>query len=232
MAAGALTSILAKKISDEQEVLWFNSKKITRLANATVESGESGESGEAVADFKRCNELLTKMKSHQGLRQLPYNLYYSPDKSPNAFAAPGGSLMVTQGLLDLVKSDMGLAMVLGHELGHHQYRDPLRRMGRSLLISLTLGVFFGGEGGVAGFVSGFIEKSYSREQELRADKFGFQLVQSTFHRTAGALEFFEKISEHQNHKLHQLTSMLSTHPFTPDRIAALQKLEAKTPTNE
>lgn len=217
---GGLTNILARKISDEQEARWFSGKTAIGLTGFAVESGAT------VSDFKRCQDLLSKMKSRKGLRRLPYDLYYSPNKIPNAFAAPGGSLLVTQGLLDLVKSDMGLAMVLGHELGHHQHRDPLRGMGRNLLTSVTLGIFLGGDAGAARFVAGLIESSYSREQELRADRFGFELVRSTFNRTAGALEFFEKISEHQNSKIHQLTSMLSTHPFTPDRISALQKLEA------
>ena len=122
-------------------------------------------------------------------------------------------------------------MVIGHELGHLQFRDPLRGMGRRLIISLILGIFVGGDASAAQFVVGMVENSYSRDQELRADQFGFKLVHSTFHRTAGALEFFEKMSEHQNSQLHQLASMISTHPYTPDRINALRDLEAKLRQN-
>ena len=139
---------------------------------------------------------------------------------------------MTRGLLDLVKSDMGLAMVLGHELGHHQNRDPLSGMGRKLFISFVMSAFLGQEASMMRFFIGFVDNSYSRNQELRADSFGFKLVNSTFHRTAGALEFFEKMSEHETSKLHQLTSMLSTHPYTPDRIEALKKLERQMQSHQ
>lgn len=219
-AVGLATDFLARKISDEQEAKWFAGDRVLGL------TGFKSTSGAEDPDFLRCQSLLTQLKSDKSLRRLPYNLYYSNSTTPNAFAAPGGSLMVTQGLLDLVKSDMGLAMVLGHELGHLQYRDPLRGMGRNILMSLILAVFVGGDASAAQLIVGLVENSYSRDQELRADQFGFKLLFSTFHRTAGALEFFEKMSEHQSSQMHALASMLSTHPFTPDRIDALRSLEA------
>jgi Zn-dependent protease with chaperone function len=222
--AGLLSNVVARKISDDQEARWFSAETVLNA------SGFKPESGESVVDFKRCQTLLASLISANNLRKLPFNLYYSSSLTPNAFAAPGGSVMVTQGLLDLVKSDMGLAMVLAHELGHHQYRDPLRGLGRKLLLSLTIGILTGGDSGVAQFVLGMMENSYSRDQELRADRFGFELVRSTFNRTAGALEFFEKMAEHETSKIHQLTSMISTHPYTPDRINALKELERSKQT--
>lgn len=125
---------------------------------------------------------------------MPYNIYLSKNKTPNAFAVPGGHIVVKQGLLELVKSDIGSAMVLAHELGHHQYRDPLRGMGQSLSKSLIVSLFMGGQSTFIRLVTDLVSSSYSREQELRADRFGFGLVSSTFHRTAGAFEFFEKVS--------------------------------------
>jgi Zn-dependent protease with chaperone function len=220
LSIGLLSNLVARQISDKQESRWFAGKKIVNLTGFEVSDGSD------VADFSRCQELLGKLKTNNGLRQLPYNIFLASDKTPNAFAVPGGHIVVTQGLLDLVKSDMGLAMVLAHELGHHQFRDPLRGMGRSLSLSLIVSVFMGGQSTFVRLVMSLVNSSYSREQELRADRFGLALVSSTFHRTAGAFEFFEKVSEHQTSRVHELTSMLSTHPYAPDRIKALKELEA------
>ena len=221
LGIGVLSDLVARQISDKQESRWFAGKKVVNLTGFEVGDGSG------VADFSRCKELLGKLKTNNGLRQLPYNIYLAKNKTPNAFAVPGGHIVVTQGLLELVKSDMGLAMVLAHEFGHHQYRDPLRGMGQSLSLSLIVSLFMGGQSTFIRLVTDLVSSSYSREQELRADRFGYGLVSSTFHRTAGAFEFFEKVSEHQTGRLHELASMLSTHPYALDRIKALKDLEAE-----
>lgn len=218
---GLAANIVASQISDNQEASWFKGEKIFDMTGFVTDAG--GEN----PDFVRCQELLKKLQATQKLRNLPYDLHYSPSKTPNAFAAPGGSLMVTAGLLDLVKSDMGLAMVLGHELGHHQHRDPLRGMGRSVMLGVVTSVFMGGSSNLVQMAFNMADVSYSREQELKADEFGFKLLHATFHKTAGAFEFFEKMSESSKGQVHKLTSMMSTHPYTPDRIARLKELEAK-----
>jgi Zn-dependent protease with chaperone function len=221
LGIGVLSNFVARQISDKQESRWFAGKKVLNLTGFEVSDGSG------VVEFSRCKELLGKLKTNNGLRQLPYNIYLANNKTPNAFAVPGGHIVVTQGLLELVKSDLGLAMVLAHELGHHQYRDPLRGMGQSLSLSLIVSLFMGGQSTFIRLVTDLVSSSYSREQELRADRFGYGLVSSTFHRTAGAFEFFEKVSEHQTGRLHELASMLSTHPYALDRIKALKDLEAE-----
>ena len=72
------------------------------------------------ADFEGVRELFAVLSQYDQLRPLPWKLLYSDDEAPNAFAVPGGGVIVTQGLLDSVKSETALAFVLGHELAHHQ----------------------------------------------------------------------------------------------------------------
>lgn len=218
---GLAANVLASRISDKQEVSWFKGERIFDM------TGFSTDSGGKNPDFARCKDLLLKLRATQKLRNLPYDLHYSPSKTPNAFAAPGGSLMVTQGLLDLVKSDMGLAMVLGHELGHHQNRDPLRGMGRSLMLGLVTSIFMGGSSNLVQMAFNMADVSYSREQELKADEFGFKLLHATFHGTGGAFEFFEKIAKGATGQVDKISSMMSTHPYTPDRIERLKALQVQ-----
>ncbi len=218
---GLAANVMASRISDKQEASWFKGEKIFDMTGFTTDSGTENP------DFARCKDLLAKLMATQKLRNLPYDLHYSSSKTPNAFAAPGGSLMVTQGLLDLVKSDMGLAMVLGHELGHHQNRDPLRGMGRSLMLGFVTSILMGGSSNLVQMAFNMADVSYSREQELKADEFGFKLLHATFHKTDGAFEFFEKISTSGIGQVDKISSMMSTHPYTPDRIERLKTLQVK-----
>jgi Zn-dependent protease with chaperone function len=218
---GLAANLLASRISDKQEASWFKGEKIFDMTGFTTEGGTENP------DLIRCQDLLAKLMATQKLRNLPYDLHYSSSKTPNAFAAPGGSLMVTQGLLDLVKSDMGLAMVLGHELGHHQNRDPLRGMGRSLMLGFVTSILMGGSSNLVQIAFNMADVSYSREQELKADEFGFKLLHATFHKTDGAFEFFEKMSKDATGQVDKISSMMSTHPYTPDRIERLRELQVK-----
>jgi len=218
---GLTANIVANRISDKQEASWFKGEKIFGMTGFETDNGAKNP------DFVRCQELLKKLEATQKLRKLPYDLHYSPSKTPNAFAAPGGSLMVTAGLLDLVKSDMGLAMVLSHELGHHQHRDPLRGMGRSIMLGVITSIFLGGSSNLVQMAFNMADVSYSREQELKADEFGLKLLHATFHKTDGAFEFFEKISKGETGQVEKISSMMSTHPYTPDRIKMLKELQSK-----
>jgi len=174
------------------------------------------------------------------LRNLPYSLKYSPSADANAFATPGGGIILTKGFLNLVESSPGIAMVLGHEIGHIEHRDTLKTLGRSLLMVSIIGIFLGGDSTVASLVVGLMENSYSRDQESMADDFGFRLMYSALGEVKGAAEFFEKIEKHASQKVGKdkpqevssgfdgrLLSLLSTHPYTPDRVLAIRKLEAE-----
>ncbi len=129
------------------------------------------------------------------LRPLLYTLVYWDESSPNAFAVPGGGVIVTQGLLDTVTNETALAFVLGHELGHHQHRHTLRGIGRGLLISLVFNYIFGSTGGdvVSGVVK-LAELGHSRHDERQADDFGFRLGLCQLREGGRVSRFFQETS--------------------------------------
>jgi Zn-dependent protease with chaperone function len=173
---------------------------------------------------KRVQAIFQRLVKAKGMRALKYELYFLPEKDPNAFALPGGCVGVTKGLLDLVTGDVGLAMVLAHELGHQQHRDSLRQMGRSLALSTILTIAGGNSTFLLGTVVGLAERSHSRKQELAADDYGIRLVHRLYGTTEGTLEFFTKIQAKTALPGGRVLGMLSTHPLTPDRIERLKKI--------
>ncbi len=174
---------------------------------------------------QKVDEIFAKLVTNSSLRKLPYTIQIISGDQPNAFAFPGGRVLVTQSLLDSVKSDLGIAMVLGHELGHHQYRHCLKRLGRGLLYSLTLSVMGSiGQNDILQKPVQLAELRYGREQEVEADEFGLRLVYSTFQETSGVTDFFEFIVREEEKGYSRTLSFLRTHPYTPDRIERLKKL--------
>ena len=150
-------------------------------------------------------------------------LFLLPTHDQNAYAFPRGRVSVTQGLLDLVGSQAGLATVLGHELGHHQHRHSLKRLGRGLIFTLAHAVLFGGsDSSLVDASLRIAESSYSRRQERQADDFGMRLVHEVFGSTEQSLEFFEDIREGEEPRW---SAFLRSHPLPSDRITDLRQLQ-------
>lgn len=107
---------------------------------------------------------------------LPYDLHLAVVDSEvvNAFAAPGGHVVVLRGLIDEAGDAEEVAAVLAHEIGHVAARDPMRAAMRSAgsagLLGLALGDFVGG-GVVATVTTQLIDAHYSRAAERDADVF-------------------------------------------------------------
>ena len=166
----------------------------------------------------------------EGWEDNPYELQLRimDDPQPNAFAAPGGIVLVTEGLLELSESENELAFVLAHEIGHFRGRDHLRGLGRGVLFQLVLASIGIGGGDVSllgktGLLAGL---SFSREQEREADRFGLDLIQRHYGHVAGAGVFFERLAQDDPISA-RLPSFVSTHPGLEERVVELRKLARK-----
>jgi predicted Zn-dependent protease len=123
-----------------------------------------------------------------GQRMVPYshrpNLQYhfSVLDTPviNAFAAPGGFIYVTRGILALMNSEAELAAVLGHEMGHVAARHSLKRLSGTILLSvgLMLGSALNKDiakvAGLAGIGMQLLFLKFSRSDEYQADSLGIR----------------------------------------------------------
>ena len=211
LALGLLAGLLARLIPDSWEAGMF-----PRPGTQAFES----------AELERAQAIFDRLIEREGLRALPYRLFVLPDDDPNAFAFPGGTVGVTQGLLDTVESETGLAAVLGHELGHHQDRHPLKRLGRVLVFRVASSlVFGGGSNSVVDASLKIAESSYSRSQELEADAFGLRLVHEVYGHVEGSLEFFEEVRLEEEAHETRWAEFLRSHPLTEKRIEELMRLQ-------
>jgi predicted Zn-dependent protease len=151
----------------------------------------------------------------------------------NAFAAPGGIVHVTRGLLGLVKNEAELAGVLGHEITHVDVKHTVRAIQKSKGISMAADA--AGSGGVRDELiakvaeRGYaivVENDFSRDDESEADEKGVRLASKLGYDPHGLVDVLKKLDS-RNSGREQRNGLFASHPATTGRIADLEKQIAK-----
>lgn len=96
----------------------------------------------------------------------------------NAFALPGGIIVITDDLIKLSKNDTEIVAVLAHELGHVKKRHAFRQSIQGALAGLILAAATGDVSSMASGLPGIlVQMRYTRELEYEADAFSLQALQ-------------------------------------------------------
>ena len=178
-------------------------------------------------------QLYDRLRAAGAAGSEPTTLVVARNKMVNAFAAPGGAVVVTTGLLRALRSPDELAAVLAHEAGHVRRRHAIRGMLRQASLQVLLGLVAGDASALssglqaAGALGGL---SYSREDEREADLDALgSLVRAALPpgALAGALESIRGASPDGPE-----LGFLSTHPSTPDRLTRIERSLAKLPRSK
>jgi predicted Zn-dependent protease len=139
---------------------------------------------------------------------------------PNAFALPGGVVVMTDQLVELAGSEEEILAVLAHEIGHVEERHSLRQVLQSSGIALLAATVTADAATVSTAVAGLpvilAQTSYSRGFETVADEFAFDLLRRNSISPAVFADFMERLGA--DSQLNEDLSFLSTHPVTSDRI--------------
>jgi Zn-dependent protease with chaperone function len=147
--------------------------------------------------------------------------------SPNAFALPSGTILVTDEMVKFVKSDDELFAVLGHELGHvrlrHGMRLVLQQTGVLLAVSFFLGDISGSLSSFGAIPIALVENGYSREFEQEADDYAVIFCLRSGMGTRPLTALFARLrKEHPS----ELPAWFSSHPNLSERIKRIEKLGA------
>jgi Zn-dependent protease with chaperone function len=149
-----------------------------------------------------------------------YHWYVADDPSINAFAIPGGYVVVDTGLIRAADSTDEIAGVLAHEVQHVEQRHTLKNMIHSLgwriMLSMTLGDVSGGV--IADAAANLGDLKYSRELESEADRGGLHALKLAGISPQGMLNFFARLAKQDGGTI----PFLSTHPASELRLQALQ----------
>ena len=169
---------------------------------------------------------------HTHRPKLVYHFAVLDSPVINAFAAPGGYIYVTRGILALMSSEAELAVVLGHELGHVNARHTARKLSQMILVQAGLAIgsaiseTFAKISGIAGIGIQVLFLKFSRDDEREADRLGVEYSRGAGYDPSRMVVFFgslEKMGDLSG-KGHSLPGFLSTHPLTGERIRNVRAL--------
>lgn len=173
---------------------------------------------------------------------LPWRFAAVESDQINAFAVPGGAVLVTSGMLKLLANEAELACVIGHEVGHVVRKHHLALLQKELL--LQSGAKVVGEavqsGGSRDEVRKFLAtegaelyaRSLDRDSERDADGDGVLLAARAGYDPASCLLFMQRMAALKQ-EAGALASLYKTHPQAAERAVdvdkALAHLEGATP---
>jgi predicted Zn-dependent protease len=181
----------------------------------------------AVTQYYRQNNLSEVLDGYK----WEFNLVQ--DKDANAWAMPGGKVVVYTGLLPITQNEAALAVVLGHEISHAIFQHGNERMsqglaqqlgGAALSVALankpaaTQNLFLQayGVGSQVGLLLPF-----SRKQELEADRYGLIWTAMAGYNPREAIALWQRMEKASNGQ--RPPEFLSTHPTEGHRIDQRQK---------
>jgi predicted Zn-dependent protease len=148
----------------------------------------------------------------------------------NAFAAPGGFIHITRGLLGMMKNEAQLAGVLGHEITHVSEQHTINAIKRNKRAEFAADT----AGGAGGLKTALIAKvgemvfndvfdgKFSQGDEAESDKLGAQMANKAGYAPGGMAEVLKLIAE-RNAGRQDRNGFFSSHPDTKDRIEKIEK---------
>ncbi len=150
-------------------------------------------------------------------------LFRSSGLGPNAFALPGGTVVVTDDLARMLADDPdAMAGVLAHELTHVTERHGLTALYRSLSLYIVIGLLAGDTGAVLDEVllegNVLLSLAGSRAAEREADDGAVRLMQDAGFDPEGLARFFDRIGEIAGDG----NSWASTHPGSAERAETIR----------
>lgn len=185
--------------------------------------GEVIGATEAVRDTEatRAVEMIVnRLKAASPEKRFDFGVAVQRNSEVNAFAAPGGLIVVYTGLVKEAGSAEEVAGVLAHEMAHATKRHSMRQLiyGAGLLPLMGLLVGQPDAGALFQNLGRLSELKFSRTQEEDADRAGFDTLVAAGLSTEGMARFFDRLAGKDG----DAPSFLSTHPSSGDRAAIIR----------
>jgi predicted Zn-dependent protease len=174
------------------------------------------DKGVAVDAVKKIGDRLTKGSAYQ------FQWHVANDPAINAFALPGGIVIVNKGLIEKADSANEVVGVLAHEIQHVEQRHALKNMITSSGIAAAVLLVLGDANAFMMIMAHQVSAQYfSRQAETDADMKGVALLHKNKINPGGLPSFFKKMQEANKGKSGGV-EWLSSHPDTDNRIKAIE----------
>jgi predicted Zn-dependent protease len=173
------------------------------------------------------NQVGRWLASQTERPDLPWQFGVLDSPGLNAFAVPGGTIFVTKGLVQRMRSEAELAGVLAHEIGHVLKKHHLKAIQKSAQASIAgdaLSMLNSRSAEARDKLIGFGTEMYARgldkDDELEADRLGVVIAARGGYDAYGLPAVLQTL-QGMNPQDSALALMFKTHPAPGDRLDAL-----------
>ena len=181
----------------------------------------------AAADGSRAINALAAWLAAPLALARPPTVLVLPGAIRNAYALPGGTVLVYEGLIRAAPGPDALAGVLAHEIAHVAARDPTAAMIRGSMTQATWSLLLGDLPTATILVRALVEGShegvYRRSQERRADEKAFQLLAAADIDPTAVAVLLERLAASDSSQGSVLRRLVASHPLTQARAAEARK---------
>lgn len=159
---------------------------------------------------------------------LPWHFGVIESNDLNAFAAPGGYVLITKGLYQRLQNEAQLAGVLAHEIGHVVKRHHMKVLQKSQLLNIGARLLSDkvGENATVDKVIGngaeILSRGLDKDAEFEADRFGVSLATRAGYQSFGLVEVLQMIGE-TNPSDSSVALLYKTHPSPDERLVKLDQ---------
>lgn len=179
---------------------------------------------------QRINTIGQRLAANAG-RKINYTFTVLDDEQVNAFAAPGGFIYITTGLLTRLKNDNEIAAVLGHEIGHVVEKHSLKAIQRQMFAQFGLQIMGSllGDGGLSQSLllkaseisASLLLLKNSRMNELQSDVQGVRIMRASGYDPRAMIDVQRMLLAQPGGG--SSLAIISTHPPSQERIDMIQK---------
>ena len=220
----ALASVVAARVPVSWEVA-LGEKAMLQLAPANKRCTDAERQ-------RQIDAIVAVLLGPELDPRYPFRVTVVNHPMVNAFATPGGFIVVFRGLLERTENAEELAGVLAHEIQHVLHRHATKTVLRNASTGILLAALVGDVSGVAAFgvesARMLGDLRHSREAEHEADRDGMRMLHAAAVDPQGMLAFFRALQKVEGTGPSAIR-YLSTHPTAGDRLQALAALASQRP---
>lgn len=171
--------------------------------------------GDAHAVVVEIGTLLSKNSTYE------YKWHIAKDSQINAYAVPGGIIVINSGLLTAIEGPDELAAVIAHEIQHIEQRHSLKNMINSVGWASALLILLGDANVATAVVIHQLGSMYfGRDKEEEADRLGLELLIENDINPNGMVTLLRRFETSDGV---EIPDWLSSHPATSDRINHIEE---------
>ena len=140
----------------------------------------------------------------------------------NAFALPGGTIVITDAMAKAAVTPEEVLAVLAHEIGHVELHHTMRSLLQNSAVAIAVAAVTADAATLSAAIAGLpvlvAQRKYSREFEVAADEYAFRLLKQKGYSPAAFASIMERLAKKEGGKGSGGFAYLSTHPVTEERV--------------